>query len=93
MSKLRDTKFRYGFTGTLDGSQTHKWVLEDCLDQTRLHKQDLIKKGHLSKLDIRVLLLKHPPRTFETYEDEIQYIISHEQRTNFIKNLVKSERQ
>ena len=28
MSKLRDTKFRYGFTGTLDGSQTHKWVLE-----------------------------------------------------------------
>ena len=48
--------------------------------------RDLIKKGHLSKLDIRVLLLKHPPRTFETYEDEIQYIISHEQRTNFIKN-------
>ena len=92
MSKLRDTKFRYGFTGTLDGSQTHKWVLEGLFGPSYKITQtaDLIKKGHLSKLDIRVLLLKHPPRTFETYEDEIQYIISHEQRTNFIKNLALS---
>ena len=28
MTKLYDTKYRYGFTGTLDGTQTHKWVLE-----------------------------------------------------------------
>ena len=28
MTKLDNTKYRYGFTGTLDGSQTHKWVLE-----------------------------------------------------------------
>ena len=31
MSKLADAKYRYGFTGTLDGTQTHKWVLEGLL--------------------------------------------------------------
>ena len=89
MTKLRDTKYRYGFTGTLDGSQTHKWVLEGLFGPSYKITQtaELIKKGHLSQLDIRILLLKHIPRTFNNYEDEIQYIISHEQRTNFIKNL------
>ena len=28
MTKLLDCKYRYGFTGTLDGTQTHKWVVE-----------------------------------------------------------------
>ena len=28
MTKCDNAKYRFGFTGTLDGSQTHKWVLE-----------------------------------------------------------------
>ena len=28
MTKLEHAKYRFGFTGTLDGTQTHKWVLE-----------------------------------------------------------------
>ena len=35
MTKMYDTRYRYGFTGTLDGTQTHKWVLEGLL--TLLH--------------------------------------------------------
>ena len=27
MTKLHHAKYRFGFTGTLDGTQTHKWVL------------------------------------------------------------------
>ena len=46
-----------------------------------------MKKGHLALLDINVLLLKHPPNKFETFEDEVQYIINHDRRNNFIKNL------
>lgn len=46
-----------------------------------------MKQGHLSKLDIQCLVLKHLPQKFEKYEDEIQYLISHEQRNNFIRNL------
>jgi superfamily II DNA or RNA helicase len=89
MSKMHDAKYRFGFTGTLDGSQTHKLVLEGLFGPTyKLIKTDeLIKKGYLSKLNIKVLLLKHHPQKFETYEDEVQYLISHSQRNKFIKNL------
>ncbi len=92
MSKLKDAKYRYGFTGTLDGTQTHKWVLEGLFGPSYklTETKDLIDKGHLSKLNIKILLLKHPPREFETYLEELEYIISHEQRNNFIKNLALS---
>ena len=89
MSKLKDTKYRYGFTGTLSGSQTHKWVLEGLFGPSyKVTKTDeLMKQGHLSKLDIQCLVLKHPPQKFEVYNDEIEYLISHEQRNKFITNL------
>jgi len=89
MTKLADAKYRFGFTGTLDGSQTHKWVLEGLFGPSyKIIKTDeLMSKGHLAKLDINVILLKHLPNKFETYEDEVQYIIGHERRNRFIKNL------
>ena len=46
-----------------------------------------MEKGHLSKLDIMCLVLKHKPQKFETYEDEIQYLITNEKRNKFITNL------
>jgi len=89
MSKLHHAKFRFGFTGTLDGTQTHKWVLEGLFGPSyKVTKTaELMKQGHLSQLDIQCLVLKHPPQKFETYEDEIQYLIGHEQRNKFITNL------
>ena len=51
-----------------------------------------MKKGYLSKLNIKVLTLKHPARKFENYEDEIQYLITHTQRNNFIKNLTLDQK-
>ena len=89
MTKLCDAKYRFGFTGTLDGSQTHKWVLEGLFGPSYkiINTDELMKKGHLAKLDIKILLLKHPPNRFDVFEDEIQYLINHERRNNFIKNL------
>ena len=89
MTKLDDAKFRFGFTGTLDGTQTHKWVLEGLFGPSYkfIKTDELMKKGHLAKLYINVLLLKHPPNKFENFEDEVQYIITHDRRNNFIKNL------
>ena len=89
MTKLHQCKYRFGFTGTLDGTQTHKWVLEGLFGPSyKIIKTDeLMKKGHLAKLDINVLLLKHPPNKFENFEEEVQYIITHNRRNNFIKNL------
>jgi len=89
MTKLANAKYRYGFTGTLDGTQTHKWVLEGLFGPSyKIIKTDeLMKKGHVATLDINVLLLKHPPNKFNTFEEEVQYIIGHDRRNNFIKNL------
>ena len=89
MTKLHNAKYRYGFTGTLDGTQTHKWVLEGLFGPSyKIIKTDeLMKKGHVATLDINVLLLKHPPNKFENFEEEVQYIIGHDRRNKFIKNL------
>jgi len=89
MDKLHHAKYRYGFTGTLDGTQTHKWVLEGLFGPSYKVTQTkkLIDEGHLATLDIQCLVLKYKPRKFDNYEDEIQYLISHEKRNNFIKNL------
>ena len=89
MTKLEHAKYRFGFTGTLDGTQTHKWVLEGLFGPSyKVTKTDeLMRQGHLSQLDIQCIILKHPPQKFEVYNDEIEYLISHEQRNNFIKNL------
>ena len=89
MTKMDNAKYRFGFTGTLDGSQTHKWVLEGLFGPSYKVTQtkELIEKGYLSKLQIKVLLLKHNEHQFNEYEDEIQYLISHDKRNKFIKNL------
>ena len=89
MTKLYDTKYRYGFTGTLDGTQTHKWVLEGLFGPSYkiVNTKELQEKGYLATLNIKVLLLKHEPQVFDTYEDEVQYLIGHEKRNKFIKNL------
>ena len=89
MTKLGNAKYRYGFTGTLDGTQTHKWVLEGLFGPSYkiIRTDELMEKGYLANLDIKIVLLKHPPRKFENFEEETQYIIKHQQRNNFIKNL------
>jgi superfamily II DNA or RNA helicase len=91
LTKLHDCKYRVGLTGTLDGSNTHKLVLEGlfgkCNKVTRT--KDLQTKGQLAKLNISILLLKHQPKHFDTYQDEMEYIVSHEGRNKFIRNLCR----
>ncbi len=92
MTKLHNAKYRFGFTGTLDGSKTHKWVLEGlfghCEKVTRT--DDLIQKGYLSNLRIKCLVLRHEYQYFNDYHEEMEYIVSHQKRNNLIKNLVNN---
>ena len=89
MTKLCDAKYRFGFTGTLDGCKTHKWVLEGVFGPSynTIRTKELMEAGHVAKLDIKVLLLKHDEKKFDRYEDEIQYLIGHERRNKYIRNL------
>jgi superfamily II DNA or RNA helicase len=47
----------------------------------------LIEKGYLSNLKINILLLQHGYSSFESYQEEIDYICRHQRRNNYIKKL------
>lgn len=97
MTAANNTKYRIGLTGTLDGTKTHKLVLEGLFGPvTRvITTKELMDKKQLSDFQIKCLVLKHPDRICEemakcSYPDEIQYLIANEQRNKFIKNLALS---
>jgi superfamily II DNA or RNA helicase len=94
MTKLDNCKWRFGFTGTLDGTQTNKLVLEGLFGPVMkvINTKELIDSGTLSDFRIKCLVLKYPTEVCKemvkkSYQDEIQFIISNPHRNNFIKNL------
>ena len=94
MTKLIDCKYRVGLTGTLDGAQTHKLVLEGLFGAVNkvTSTKKLMDKKQLSNLTIRCLILKHTEEnskivTQGKYQDEIDYLVGSSSRQNFIRNL------
>ena len=92
-----NAKYRFGLTGTLDGTKTHKLVLEGLFGPVKrvISTKDLIEKGIVSNFEIKCLVLKHTDEEAKaakdmTYAEEIGYLISHEARNKFIKNLAVS---
>jgi superfamily II DNA or RNA helicase len=91
MTKLHEAKYRIGFTGTLDGTKTHRLVLEGLfgLSNKVTNTAELMKRGQLSDLKIKILVLKHENMRFSNYQDEMDYIVSHQKRNVFTRNLVR----
>ena len=92
-----NAKYRIGLTGTLDGTKTHKLVLEGLFGTVKkvISTKELIDKQQLSNFEIKCLVLKHTDEEClkakdYNYPEEIQYLISHEIRNKFIKNLAVS---
>jgi superfamily II DNA or RNA helicase len=95
MNKSVDAEYRFGTTGTLDGTQTNELVLEGLFGP--VHKVTTTKKLQdsetLAKLDINILVLRYPKEVREefgenrTYQEEIDFIVSRESRNKFITNL------
>ena len=94
MNKCTEAEYRFGTTGTLDGSQTHELVLQGLFG--KIYKVTTTKKlqdsDTLAKLSIRRLVLEYNEKVRkdfgkQTYQDEIAFIVEHEKRNNFIKNL------
>ena len=93
MTKLHQCKYRFGLTGTLDGSQTHKLVLEGLFGTVEkvVSTKELIDKNTLAKLKIKCIVLKHPSiRERMDYAEEIDYLVSKETRNKFILDLCKT---
>jgi len=94
LTKLVEAEYRFGTTGTLDGTQTHKLVLEGLFGPAYYvtTTKQLMDKGSLADLDIDVVLMKYDDEICRamskaTYQDEIDYIVRYEKRNKFITNL------
>ena len=48
-----------------------------------------MKRDQLTQLKIKILALKHESYKFANYQDEMEYIVTHDKRNVFIKNLVR----
>ena len=98
MNKATQAKYRIGTTGTLDGTQTHKLVLEGLFGPVYkvTTTKSLQDNDTLAPLDIKVLLLNYNDQTKQdmigaTYQDEIDFIVQHKRRNAFIANLALAE--
>ena len=94
MTKLEKTKYRVGLTGTLDGSKTHKLVLEGLFGTVNkvISTSELQNKKQLADLKIYALILGYDngSRQFVNglnYQEEMDFLVSHEKRNKFIVNL------
>ena len=94
LTKCTEAGYRYGLTGTLDGTQTHKLVLEGLFGPHKniTTSKELIDRGDLANIKIDILLLKHPEEHCKLvngmkYQDEVDWIVTSSKRNNFIKNL------
>lgn len=95
LTKLENCKYRFGFTGTLDGTQTHKLVLEGLFGAARkvTSTADLIDQKHLADFTIKAIVLSYPDEVRQMiarssdYQSEMDYIVRLKERNNFIKNL------
>ena len=97
MVRSRDVKYRFGLTGTLDGTQTHRLVLEGLFGQVKkvTSTKELMDNKTVAQLDINCVVLKHTEEEakrvrYYTYAEEINYIVSHPKRNKFLENLCKS---
>ena len=90
MTKLHQCKYRFGFTGTLDGTETHRLVLEGLFGSVEqvVTTKELIDKKTLANLKIKCITLKHPEKQERmTYAEELDYLVSKESRNKFILDL------
>lgn len=97
LCKMTTCPNRYGFTGTLDGTQTHKLVLEGLFGAVRkvTTTAELIEQKHLSNFTIKAIVLSYTDAARNDnkkrlYREEVEWLVKNEARNAFIKNLALS---
>ncbi len=97
MSKLEQCRYRFGFTGTLDGTQTHRLMIEGLFGPVKkvTTTHELIEQKHLSNFKIKCIVLQHSDEhrkllVKKKYAEEMDFLVGLEKRNKFIKDLVLS---
>ena len=97
MTKCVNAEYRIGTTGTLDGTQTHKLVLEGLFGKVYkvTSTAKLIDRKQLAPFRVEIIVLKYPDVVCEQfkqikYADELEFLVGHEKRNKYIRNLILS---
>ena len=95
MTKLDTCKYRFGLTGTLDGTQTHRLVLEGLFGKAKyvVTTKELIDNKTLSNLKINCIVLEYSNEDAQItkefdYHEELEYIVTKTKRNNFLCGLM-----
>lgn len=94
LNKCVNSPYRIGTTGTLDGTKTHRLVLEGIFGpvlKVTTTKQ-LISDKTLADLKIFNIILEYSDEIRKknkglSYQEEMDFLIQHEPRNKFIRNL------
>ena len=99
MHKMVNTPYRIGTTGTLDGMKTHKLVLEGLFGPVYkvTSTKALMDEEQLAELRIFALILEYGDEIKKKnkdlkYPEEMDFLIGHEPRNKFIRNLALSQK-
>lgn len=94
LEKMKTTAIRVGTTGTLDGSEVHRLQLEGLFGPVKkvITSSQLIEEGTIAKIDIDCIILKHQKCHKMSYQEEMDYLVSNQERNHFITNLVANLR-
>ena len=92
LEKMKTTAIRIGTTGTLDGSEVHRLQLEGLFGPVKkvISSAELMEEGTIANINIDCIVLKHKKCHKMSYQEEMDYLVSSEERNSFITNLVSS---
>ena len=99
MDKCVNAGYRFGLTGTLDGTETNKLVLEGLFGKVyRVTSTAKLQEDKtLADLDISVLLLQYDEKLCRenqprNYQEEVDFIVTHEPRNKFISRIALDQK-
>lgn len=98
LDKCVNAPYRIGTTGTLDGAKTHKLVLEGIFGTVKkvITTKKLMENDAIANLDITCLVLEYSDKERKevkgmTYQEEMDWLVSHPVRNTFLKNLCTTQ--
>lgn len=97
MEKIKNARYRFGFTGTIKGSKCNSMVLEGLFGKIKsiVTTRELMDQGYIAKLKIDCIVLQYPKEVKDAlrgvdYQKEIDFLINSKSRNRFIRNLAGS---
>ena len=94
LDKCVNAKYRIGTTGTLDGTKTHKLVLEGVFGQVKkvITTKKLMDTNQVADLNIVAMVLDYPDADRKavkgmSYQEEMDWLVTNHKRNIVIRNL------